>query len=103
MIIVESIEEINELKEKLEGETSIWYPLWVDNSKHPLNTSLSLVVIRCSDGLYILPHKHTDALSLSNEQIETILNTNGQKWIFQKKKILHTIRVSVNLYDVDSA
>ena len=103
MIIVESIEEINELKEKLETEISIWYPLWVDNSKHPLNTSLSLVVIRCSDGLYILPHKHTDALSLSIEQIETILNTNGQKWVFQKKKILHTLNVSVNLYDVDSA
>ena len=103
MIIVESIDELNELSTKLETETSIWYPLWVDNSKHPLNTSLSLVVIRCSDGLYVLPHKHTDALSLSNEQIETILNTNGQKWVFQKKKILHTLRVSVNLYDVDSA
>ena len=103
MNIVESIEEINQLKEKLETEVSIWYPLWVDNSKHPLNTSLSLVVVRCSDGLYILPHKHTDALSLSNEQIETVLNTNGQKWIFQKKKILHTLNVSVNLYDVDSA
>ena len=103
MNIVESIEEINQLKEKLETEVSIWYPLWVDNSKHPLNTSLSLVVVRCSDGLYILPHTHTDALSLSIEQIETILNTNGQKWVFQKKKILHTLRVSVNLYDVDSA
>jgi len=103
MNIVESIEEINQLKEKLETEVSIWYPMWVDNSKHPLNTSLSLVVVRCSDGLYILPHTHTDALSLSIEQIETILNTNGQKWIFQKKKILHTLNVSVNLYDVDSA
>ena len=103
MIIVESIEEINELSQKLETETSVWYPMWVDNSKHPLNTSLSLVLIRCSDGLYVLPHKHTDALSLDNEQIETLLNTNGQKWVFQKKKILHTLRVSVNLYDVDSA
>ena len=103
MIIVESIDELNELSTKLETETSVWYPMWVDNSKHPLNTSLSLVVIRCSDGLYVLPHKHTDALSLDNEQIETLLNTNGQKWVFQKKKILHTLRVSVNLYDVDSA
>ena len=103
MIIVESIEEINELSQKLETETSVWYPMWVDNSKHPLNTSISIIVVRCSDGLYILPHKHTDALSLSNEQIETVLNTNGQKWVFQKKKILHTLRVSVNLYDVDSA
>jgi hypothetical protein len=103
MNIVESIEEINQLKEKLETEASIWYPMWVDNSKHPLNTPLSLIVVRCSDGLYILPHTHTDALSLSIEQIETILNTNGQKWIFQKKKILHTLNVSVNLYDVDSA
>lgn len=103
MVIVESIEEINHLKEKLETEVSIWYPLWVDNSKHPLNTSLSLVVIRCFDGLYILPHQHTDALTLSNEQIETILNTNGQKWVFQKKKLLQSLRVSVNLYDIDSA
>jgi hypothetical protein len=87
MKIIESIEEINELKQILETEASIWYPLWVDNSKHPLNTPLSLIIVRCSDGLYILPHKHTDALSLSIEEIETVLNTNGQKWVFQKKKI----------------
>ena len=87
MIIVESIDEINELKEKLETETSIWYPLWVDNSKHPINTSLSIIVVRCSDGLYILPQQHTDALSLSNEQICGVLNTSGEKWVFQKKKL----------------
>ena len=103
MIIVESTKELNELREKLENEVSLWYPMWVDNSKHPLNTHISFIVVRLMDTLYILPHQHTDSLSLSNEEIEGLLNTNGQKWVFQKKKILNSLNVTVNLYDIDSA
>ena len=103
MIIVDSTKELNELREKLENEVSLWYPMWVDNSKHPLNTHISFIVVRLMDTLYILPHQHTDSLSLSNEEIEGLLNTNGQKWVFQKKKILNSLNVTVNLYDIDSA
>ncbi len=103
MIIVESIDELNELSTKLETEASIWYPMWVDNDKHPNNTHISFIFVRTQSDKYVLPQQHTDALSLSNEQIEMVLNTNGQKWVFQKKKILHSLNVSVNLYDVDSA
>ena len=103
MIIVESIDEVNQLKEKLETDASIWYAVWVDNDKHPLNTNISIILVRLSNGLYILPHKHTDALSLSNKQIGELLNTNGEKWVFQKKKILHAFNVIVDINDVDSA
>jgi hypothetical protein len=103
MKVVESIEEVNLLKDKLETEVSIWYPLWVDNSKHPLRTNLSLILVRCSDGLYVLPIQHADALTLKVSHIELILNTNGKKWVFQKKKILHSLFVAVELNDVDSA
>jgi hypothetical protein len=102
MKVVESIEEVNELQTKLESEVSIWYPMWVDNTKHPLRTNLSLILVRCVDGLYVLPIQHADALSLSLKDIQSILNTNGKKWVFQKKKILHSLNISVNLYDVDS-
>ena len=102
MKVIESIEEVNWLKDKLETEVSIWYPVWVDNSKHPLHTNLSLILVRCMDELYVLPIQHADALTIKVSDVKSILNTNGKKWVFQKKKILHSLHISVNLYDVDS-
>ncbi len=104
MRIVESIDELNELKVKLETEASIWYPLWVDNDKHPNNTLISFIFVRTQSDRYILPQQHTDALSLSNEQIESVLNTAGEKWVFQKKKLLQSfVTLREGLNDVDTA
>ena len=104
MIIVESIDELNELSTKLETEASIWYPMWVDNDKHPNNTHISFIFVRTQSDKYILPQQHTDAISLSNEQIASVLNTAGEKWVFQKKKLLHSFTdVREGLNDVDTA
>jgi len=97
MRIIESIEELNELKGLLETELSIWYPLWVDNDKHPQNTHISFVFIQTQSDKYIIPQQHTDALSLSNEQINELLNTAGEKWVFQKKKLLQSFTNYYNL------
>ena len=104
MIIVESIEELNELSQKLETETSVWYPMWVDNDKHPNNTHISFLFVHTQSDKYILTQQHTDALSLSNEQICGVLNTAGEKWVFQKKKLLQSFtNVREGLNDVDTA
>jgi hypothetical protein len=101
--IVENIGELNELKGKLETEISLWYPMWVDNDKHPLNTDISFIFVRTVEDRYILPHKHTDALSLSKSLIEGVLNTAGEKWVFQKKKLLQSLNVREGLNDIDTA
>ncbi len=101
--IIENIGEVDELKRKLETEVSIWYPLWVDNDKHPLNTDISFIFVRTVEDRYILPHKHTDALSLSKSLIEGVLNTAGEKWVFQKKKLLQSLNVREGLNDIDTA
>jgi hypothetical protein len=104
MIIVESIDELNELKVLLETEASIWYPMWVDNDKHPQNTHISFIFVRTLSDKYILPQQPTDAQSLSNEEIEGVLNTSGEKWVFQKKKLLQSFtNVREGLNDVDTA
>ncbi len=104
MRIVESIDELNELKERLETEVSIWYPLWVDNDKHPQNTPISFIFVKTQSDKYIVPQQHTDALSLSNEQIAGLLNTAGEKWVFQKKKLLQSfVTLRDGLNDVDTA
>jgi hypothetical protein len=104
MIIVESIDELNELSVKLETEASIWYPMWVDNDKHPNNTHISFIFVRTQSDKYVLPQQHTDALLLSNEQICGVLNTIGEKWVFQKKKLLQSFtNVREGLNDVDTA
>jgi len=104
MNIIESIDELNELSAKLETETSVWYPMWVDNDKHPNNTHISFLFVHTQSDKYILPQQHTDALSLSNEQIASVLNTAGEKWVFQKKKLLQSFTdVREGLNDVDTA
>ena len=101
--IVENIGEINELMEILETESSIWYPLWVDNDKHPQNTHISFLLVQTPTERYILPHQHTDSLSLSKSVIEGILNTTGEKWVFQKKKLLQSFQnLREGLNDVDT-
>ncbi len=105
MKVVESINEYNELKLVLDTEPSIWYPMWVDNDKHPLNTTISFIFVRTQSDKYILPQQHTDALSLSNEQMARLLNTDGEKWVFQKKKLLQSFITPIRggLNDVDTA
>ena len=104
MKIVESIVELNELRDLLETESSIWYPMWVDNDKHPQNTHISFLFVSTQSDKYIIPQQHTDAVSLSNEEIKGVLNTAGEKWIFQKKKLLQSFtNVREGLNDVDTA
>ena len=104
MIFVENDTELIELREKLETEVSIWYPMWVDNEKHPQNTHISFIFVRTHTDKYILSHKHTDSLSLSKSLIEGILNTTGEKWVFQKKKLLQSFEnPKEGLFDVDTA
>ena len=104
MNIIESIDELNELSTKLETEASIWYPMWVDNDKHPNNTHISFLFVQTLTDKYILPQQHTDALCLSNYEIEGVLNTAGEKWVFQKKKLLQSFtNVREGLNDVDTA
>jgi hypothetical protein len=102
--IVENIGELDELKVKLETEVSLWYPFWVDNDKHPRNTDISFILIRTVEDRYILPHQHTDTLSLSKSLIEGVLNTKGEKWVFQKKKLLQSFsNLREGLNDIDTA
>ena len=104
MYIIENSYELSVLVESIKGKVSYWFPMWVDNEKHPLNTNLSFIFIHSDGNDYILPKQHTDALSLSNEQIESVINTDGTKWVFQKKKLLQSIsNIHQPLLDVDTS
>ena len=104
MKVIESVDELNELKQKLETKPSVWYPMWVDNEKHPLNTHISFVFIATDSNKYILPQQHSDCLSLSKQQITDTLNTAGEKWVFQKKKILQSFdNITTKLNDLDTS
>ena len=102
--VIENTGELDELKNILETEASLWYPMWVDNDKHPRNTHISFILIRTLTDRYILPHQHTDTISLSKSQIEGVLNTKGDKWVFQKKKLLQSFsNLREGLNDIDTA
>jgi hypothetical protein len=91
MKIVEFQNEVDELVDRLRGAYSVWYPMWVDNEKHPNNNTLSFVFVRVGGEDYILPHQHTDMLSLSMETIQTLWDCFPNKWVFGKKKWGQTI------------
>ena len=102
--VIENIGELNALRDKLETDESVWYPLWVDNDKHPQNTHISFVFVATLEDRYILPNQHTDGIPLSNTLIVSVLNTAGEKWVFQKKKLLQSFtNVRKGLNDVDTA
>lgn len=104
MYIIENSYEVSQLIESIRGQVSYWFPMWVDNEKHPLNTNISFIFIHCNGNDYILTKQHTDALSLSNEQIESVINTEGDKWVFQTKKLLQSIpNIHQPLLDVDTS
>jgi hypothetical protein len=104
MIIVETLDELQILKENISNKTSYWYPMWTDWDKHPNDNELSFVFIRCDGTDYILSHKHTDTLSIDFRGIEEVFSVNGTKWVFQKKKLLQTLKTTnFEVLDIDTA
>lgn len=102
MIIIETIEELDSVKEEIIKEESVWFPIWIDSEKHPKNTQLSFIFVRTSSD-YILAINHTDTLSLPLSQIQSLLNTPTKKWVFQKKKLLQSLHTVSPLLDADSS
>lgn len=104
MIIVETLTELQSLKENISNKTSYWYPMWVDWDRHPNDNELSFVFIRCDTTDYILSHKHTDTLSIDFRGIEEVFSVDGTKWVFQKKKLLQTLKTTnFEVLDIDTA
>ena len=103
MVIVEFQNEIDQIKEKLQNNTSIWFPMWVDANKHTLNNELSFIFIRCNGEDYVLPHLHVDALSIPLDTIQNLINSTTECHIIGKKKLGHTLDITdVNAHDVVS-
>ena len=101
MNVIESKDEVVQLLNILKNQTSYWFPMWVDMDKHPMNTTLSFVFVR-ADNDYILPYQHTDATSLSKEDITNLWENAGEKWIFGKKKWGQTIQSTKESKDFDT-
>jgi hypothetical protein len=102
MQVIESLGEVQNLTPLLNTHTSYWFPMWVDMGKHPMNTQLSFVFIRVNGMDYILTLKHTDASPLTKADLETLWDTDGEKWVFGKKKWLQTIKSKRECKDFDT-
>ena len=100
MHIIESKYELQSFKDNIQGGISYWYPVWVDDSLHPQNTLLSFIFVRGEED-YILPINHGDCNGLNIKDIEDCLDTRGDKWVFQKKKLLQSLKSS-NTLDIDT-
>jgi hypothetical protein len=104
MYIVETNQELSELKEFISGKSSYWFPMWSDFDLHPLNNSLSFIFIYCDGREYVLPYNHIDTLSIDLGGIVEVISSEGCKWVFQTKKLLHSLKTyDLRLYDVDTA
>jgi hypothetical protein len=101
MKIIESTYELETFKDNISGGISYWYPMWVDDSLHPQVTQLSFIFVRGEED-YILPYQHTDCKSLDLKDIESCFGIRGDKWVFQKKKLLQTLKIEDTL-DVDTS
>jgi len=104
MYIVESNYELEELKDFIKGKVSYWFPMWADTDLHPLNNILSFIFIQCDGRDYIISHSHIDTISIDLRGISDVISTEGISWVFQKKKLLHTLKINPNdVLDIDTA
>jgi hypothetical protein len=104
MYIVETSYELEEFADFIKGKVSYWFPMWSDIDLHPLNNTLSFIFVRCDEMDYILSHNHIDTLSIDLEGIGEVISNEGIRWVFQKKKLLHTLKINPNgLLDIDTA
>lgn len=103
MEIIEYSHEIERIKPLLSEDKSVWFSVWVDNDKHPRNTSLSFFYVLCGESEFILIVNHTDGINLSVSTIVSLLESSKEPWVFQKKKLLQSIEIKKdNLLDIDS-
>lgn len=103
MKIVETQIELDLLKSTLEEDISIIFPMWIDDELHPNNTVLSFLFVRVGGSDYIVSSQHCDTLSLTKSDIEDMMNTAGDKFVFQKKKLIQSLDIHTNLYDIETA
>ena len=103
MKIVETQTELDQLKSSLESNASIIFPMWIDGELHPNNTVLSFLFVRVEVDDYVVALQHCDTLSLTKSDIEDMMNTNGDKFVFQKKKLIQSLDIHTNLYDIETA
>lgn len=104
MKIIETLSELNEFKPLLEDNASIIFPMWVDSVQHPMNTALSFLFVRVKGNDYIVAMQHCDTHSLTKAEVESLIHTTGNKYVFQKKRFIQSLDIVIeNVYDIDSA
>lgn len=102
MKIVESHEELSKLVDIVSDRESHWFVMWVDSEKHPLNTHISFISIQVQGEVHVVGLDHVDLICFDTDELSDLFATDSPKYIFQKKKVLHSLNLSGKLYDVDS-
>jgi len=88
--IVELESEVGELHQRLQENPSIWFPMWSDWERHPLNNQLSFIYIWVDGESYILPFNHVDCLPISTSQFQTLIRGIRPIYVFGKSNLLHS-------------
>jgi hypothetical protein len=102
MQIIESTSELQTFNDIINQKVSYWYPVWVDDTLHPKNTKLAFLFIWCGDD-YIIPINHGDCNNLDIKDVEQLFTIDGDKWVFQKKKLLQSLKIDGRVLDIDTA
>ena len=100
MRIIESISELEQLKNQLKSSPSFWIPHYADFFKHYVNNSISFIYIYLinEDLDYIIPFQHTDCLNMDSDHIKDLTSTSDI-YILAKKRFTHFY--SDTCYDAD--
>lgn len=99
---IETEKDLNSLIDLISNTDSYWCVMWVDINKHPINNSISFICIRVMDELYVVGIDHVDIICWKLESLEKLFNVDSPKFIFEKKKVLHSLDLKGNLYDIET-
>jgi len=100
MNIVETSEELLNLVKLVSNHDSTWFVMWTDFEKHPRNNNISFISIKVKDDFYVIGVEHVDLICFDLSDLSELFNTETDKYVFQKKKILHSLNLCGNIYDI---
>lgn len=94
LVIINNDDDLKSLLSRWNIEESIFDIIPLDNTIHPINSIISLIIIRFNGIDYIIPFNHNEkiGIDISKDSLINILSqSNSVKYVFNKKAIVEIL------------
>jgi hypothetical protein len=90
MQVIDNVHVLNTYRSILFDPSSVWFPVYIDQYTHPIDSSISFFVVKNNADLYVINISHIDASPMLLTDVFT--DDTYDVWTFDKKKLLHFVK-----------